>query len=232
MYSGSKISERYEKNEVKGDKKDVSDPWSEAIEEALQELSHVGIAIQQSPKISETAQARRALSDRRELPHYEILCYLALETLYPSAPETLIRQICESMVSRFARHLYRNPERPRPEVEAEKRKSPLRTPQSQSKVPQTGIKESIIGLDKSPSPIRNFIEYPNTIVSIDSKAFERNLNVSRTPMSRSPSSVARGRMLGPPIPVFDHVGQGKCQWCFRMIEKDLVQDGRWSSEGM
>jgi hypothetical protein len=204
----------------------------EAIDEALEELGHVGVAIRQSSKTTETARARNFVSDRPEMLTFEILCFVALETLHPNAPASLLQQLCDSMVNRYARHLFRAPRQEA--LEQDTRRPPPVSPEQRTVItlrPKTAAGVTVPEQLSHPVEARDYVRPVIPPSSMDSVRFQEHLRVARTPRSRSGTTVVLGKTHEPPIPLFDDSGQTRCEWCFRLIDQNLIEDGHWSSSG-
>jgi hypothetical protein len=205
---------------------------SEAIDEALEGLSNVSVAIQQSSRVTETVLAKRLMSNRPDSHHFELLCYLVLENLYPSAPESLLFQLRESMVNRYARHLYRGPvqdalerdTRHQPESQSSHH-SPIRVLESRSHETPQERPKMLMSQQTS-------LLAPPTLPSIRSSQFSRNFKAAQNIIQPTPTLVNYGKVYGPPIPVFDDSGKARCAYCFQMISKNLVENGEWNALGM
>lgn len=209
--------------------------YLEAIGEALEDMSHVGLAIRNSSKTTETARARKFVADRPELFTFELLCFIALEKIYPNAPESLLQQLGESMADRYARHLYRAPRQKALDQD-------IRRPPGASETPQrntdTSRQESAALVpppaSEQPSQPVEELDYVPPIIplsSADSSRFNNYLRVYRTPKSRSGTTIVLGRTREPPVPLFDDRGEAQCEWCFRDIYQHLVEDGHWNASG-
>ncbi|KAH4034905.1 hypothetical protein HBI56_030320 [Parastagonospora nodorum] len=198
----------------------------EAIGEALEQLSHVGVAIWKSSRITETEQARNSLYEKPDSYHYELLCRVALETLYPSSPKTLVDQLCKSMVDRYARILYRAPIQEA--LEKDVRIKPTSPRESTEMQPITHDEAS---MEQHKLPISQ--SSPSlALPSIESSAFGRNLSAARKMIGPSPTTIRLDKIYGPPVPNFGADGQAKCKWCFQMISQAMAKEGQWTPLGM
>jgi hypothetical protein len=205
---------------------------SEAIDEALEGLSNVSVAIQQSSRVTETVLAKRLLSNRPESHHFELLCCIALEILYPSAPETLLSQLRESMVNRYARHLYRSPMQEALEKDMRDRPASLPFHDSTNCAPESTSHEIPSEQPRILIPQQAPLLAPHRLPSINSSEFSRNFKAARN-FIQPPSTLANySKVYGPPIPKFDDAGKARCAYCFRTISQNLVKDGEWNSLGM
>jgi hypothetical protein len=203
---------------------------TEAIHEALVELSNVSVAIRNSSRAAETVQARALLCEQLEMSRYEILCQIALESLYPSAPEALIIQLRESMVNRYARHLYRAPmhEALEEDVRVQRTGQPdFRTPATEQYYENRETPSE--RLFQVPVSQRKTEMVPPTI---NSSQFSSNLRAVRDPVLPSPTLVKLSRIYGPPVPTFNETGQAQCAWCFQTINQMMVKKGQWTEQGM
>ncbi|KAK6499015.1 hypothetical protein TWF481_011584 [Arthrobotrys musiformis] len=219
----------------------------EAIEEALSDLSQVAVAIRQSSKNSETARARKYASEHLDLTSYEMLSILALETLYPSAPESLIFQLSQSMVDRYARlklRAFRHEQlrqdiRPRPHTQ---RGPGTQTVEMNLVVTTLKSENSPFPLDVSTTPQLNIdgtgpeqnINIPwqpaQTVTSANLTQFQEKLDILRRPKSRSGTTVVLAQKNEPPVPQLKN-GRRICDWCFTKLDYEHVENGRWTIAG-
>lgn len=203
----------------------------EAIGEALEDLSHVGVAIRKSSQMTETARARKYVSERSEISPFETLCFIALETLHPSAPDSLLQQLCESMVNRYARHLYRAPRQKVLENDSRQPSVPAKTEKSPQETTPATVSVHI--QEQSSRPLERREHAPPTILlsSVNSSQFNRFLRIHRTQKSRSGTTVVLSKTRDPPLPPMDESGQLRCEWCFCLIDQNLIEDDHWTSLG-
>jgi hypothetical protein len=206
-----------------------------AIDEALVELSQVGIAIRQSSGTTETIRARRFASEFLDLSSIETLAVLALETLYPNATESLLVQLGKSVVDRYARLLFRarrqgslkrdiRRQLPDPSV------APLINPRN-VEYPQPIQNSGIVGRPVNLAEGQHHALPTIALSSVDLDRFQDNLRMGQTPKSRSGTTVILEKTHEPPIPHFDGSGEVKCRWCLKDIGQSLVKDGHWTKEG-
>jgi hypothetical protein len=207
---------------------------TEAIDEALEALSNVGIAIRQSSRVTETAQARKLLSERPGSQHFELISHIMLETLYPSAPESLLLQLRESLVNRYARHLYRAPVQEAFEKDTRMHSTDELSAQSPQQHRAYG-NDAIETMSKQPqtlAPRHATLAAMQTPPSIRSSQFSTNLKAAQNFVRPTPTLVHLGKIYGPPVPEFDITGTARCEYCFHTIDHSLAHGGRWSPLGM
>jgi hypothetical protein len=202
----------------------------EAISETLENLSHIGIAIRKSSKSTETARARQYVSERTETQTFETLCFIALEALHPDAPESLHQQLCDSMVNRYARHLFRAP---RQKILDQDTRQPSETPfvqhldtlhaEGTAIVPVSVLEQPSCTIDRQDSTP---LAIP--LSSIDSSRFDHQLRSAQTPRSRSGTTVVLSKMHEPPIPDSE---QTCCEWCFGKLDRRFVEGENWTDLG-
>lgn len=225
----------------------VAELYMAAINDSLHSLTRLGVSLVHSSRISETTRARRALAGRRrnELLPYEAVSILVLETLYPQASDHLLRQFANSMMNRYIRHLYRASQQPSSVLSTTSSEaiSTVSAMTKETDVPLGPPDSDVPKVDNQPKgsspegepttamtqPVR---ASSDAIISVDSKAFYDGLNIPRPTNSRSPTSVARGNIFGPPLPTFDHLGKGDCEWCFKSIHQSMTDGRKWSLSGM
>ena len=203
----------------------------DVVNEALVELSQVGIAIRQSSKVTETVRARNYAADHLDLSSLETLSWVALETLYPNAPESLLRNLCEGMVNRYARLKFRAPRHQA--LKKDTREEVFNLPTSSPKVEKSVSTPNIPVAGPSPNPKQGEHRGAPSIAlsSLNSRQFQSNLRNIRMSRSRPGTTVILGKTHEPPLPQFDETGQAQCSWCFDQIGPNLVKDGHWSSMG-
>ncbi|KAK2849628.1 hypothetical protein FQN49_005573 [Arthroderma sp. PD_2] len=211
----------------------------DAIDESLVELGQVGMAIRQSSRTTEIVRARRFASEHQDLSSFEALTFLALETLYPNAPESLITQLSRNMVDRHSRLLLRASRHNALKKDIRRHAPNLATDDS---LAPSGSRPNVDNLQyaqriDTTSQSFNIAEtqyiVPPTIAptSLYLDKFHRKLNEPQAPRSRMGTTVILQRTPEPPVPHFDGNGEAQCRWCFSNIRQNLVKDGRWSSLG-
>jgi hypothetical protein len=205
---------------------------SEAIDEALEGLGNVSVAIQQSSRVTETVLAKRMLSNRADSHHFELLCYLVLENLYPSAPETLLSQLRETMINRYARNLYRGPVQEALEKDMKDQLESIPSHHSPTRALESKSHESTPERPSMLIPQQTQLLSPPALPSIRSSQFSRNFKAAQNIIQPTPTLVNYGKVYGPPIPVFDDSGNARCAYCFQMINQSLVEKGEWNALGM
>ncbi|KAF2691769.1 hypothetical protein K458DRAFT_398181 [Lentithecium fluviatile CBS 122367] len=203
----------------------------DVVNEALVELSQIGIAIRQSSKVTETVRARNYAADHFDLSLLETLSWVALETLYPNAPESLLRNLCEDMVNRYARLKFRAPRHQA--LKKDTRQEVPNLPTSSPKVEKSVSTPNIPATGPLPNPKQGKHRGAPSIVlsSLNSHQFQSNLHNVRMSRSQPGTTVILGKTHEPPLPQFDKTGQAQCSWCFNQIGPNLVKDGHWSSLG-
>lgn len=204
----------------------------EAIDECLMELSHVGIAIRQSARATETTRARRSVAGHHYLTSFEAVTFLAVETLYPNAPQSLQLQLSKSMVDRYARLLFRASRHGLLKTDIRKQTAAegLATRGGESNIEtQEGS-----GSGKSFKLSERQHQSSPTVAptSVDLSGFLDIRKNVRHSKSRSGTTTAiLGKTPEPPVPQFDGKEEVRCQWCFINIEQSLVNKGRWTISG-
>lgn len=208
----------------------------QAIDEALTELSYIGIAIRQSPKTTETSRARRYAAQYSDLSSIESIAFLAVETLYPNASETLQLQLSTSMVDRYARILFRAPRHEL--LKMDTRHQTVDQDEGSKNVQPITFLQPKDQPDEylPPRPDdQNRGKLPSNFAptSIDPIRFRMNLSEVRKPKSASGGTTAvLGRNQEPAVPNFDGNSEIQCQWCFRVIDQSMIDNsGRWTASG-
>lgn len=200
----------------------------EAIDESLTELSQVGIAIRQSSRMSETVRARM-FAEHLDVSSFEALAFLALETLYPNAPESLLDQLGRSMVDRYIRILFRAPRQNTLKRDL-RQHAPSPASPSSIRIPtqNSGATAQSVVVAAGEHGETRTIE----LSSIDKSRFKHEFRIAQTPRSRSGTTIILANTHEPPIPRFDDTQKTQCQWCFTSISQNVVvNDGRWSALG-
>ena len=211
----------------------------DAIDESLAELSQVAIAIRQSSKTTETVRARNFASGDRDLSHalnsFETLAFLALETLYPNAPDSLLLQLGRSMADRYARLLLREPRHSTLKKDI-RRQFPGPSSASDTEYTHAGGQQPAQNVDVA-EQIGQLAgrqrRVPPTVAlsSVDWSRFQEKLRLLQTAKSRSGTTAILAKTHEPPVPHPDDDGNLRCEWCFTVLPPDLVNDGRWTSLG-
>lgn len=169
---------------------------------------------------------------------YEVLCSIALELLYQNSPETLIQQLSESMVNRYARQLFRAP---RQNLLDQDLRQPVRSDNLTS-LGQNFIRKIDVSLSTSAIQLYSQDEKKSSstnapISSVDTLKFQEyrskqdNLKVHPSGDHRPGTTVILGKIQEPPLPVFGGKQQVQCEWCFRPLGTEIVEDKRWSAKG-
>jgi hypothetical protein len=213
----------------------------DAIDEALAELSQVGIAIRRSGRTTETIRARQYAATHPDLAMFEATAFLAVETLYPNAPESLQAQLSRSMVDRYARLFYRASRRGILSTDSRKHATQLEqsldSNASPSQPQSTNVKPPTIQHSRDFAPPRlpgGQIPAPSDFIptSLDSKSFRARLDRLRSPRSRAGATTAvLEQTHEPPIPQYDGNLSATCRWCFQIIPQSFVANGQWTPEG-
>lgn len=214
----------------------------EAIEEALAELSQVGIAIRKSATPTETIHARRFAAEHLDLTTFEILAFQTVETLYPNAPEELQAQLAKSMVDRYSRLLYRATRCNILGTDSRKESAALKQPlnltpsgvQAKKTIAKHGKTRPTANLKLSDGEVAAPPVF--TLTSLDSKSVRNRLNRLRLSRSRAGATTAiLGDTHDPPIPQYQSTTgsnpSATCEWCFASIPPTFVQDGHWTPIG-
>ncbi|PGH09648.1 hypothetical protein AJ79_05613 [Helicocarpus griseus UAMH5409] len=220
---------------------DSSDPITvglEGIDESLTELSRLAIAIRQSPKVTETTRARNFANANADLAPFEIIAFLAVEALYPNAPESLQLQLSKSMVDRYALLLYRAPRQRR--LGNDTRRQVMRQNDAESNIQPEVENHYSADVESAAEHTSNHLQAQTLLqlaaepTSVDQSRFRRNLSYlnNLVPKSQSGTTTAvLGRTHEPPVPVSTDEYVTQCQWCYRSIDQSLVQNGRWTRLG-
>ncbi len=210
-----------------------------AIDESLAELSQVAITIRQSSRMTETVRARNFASGDRDLSQalnsFEALAFLALETLYPNAPDSLLFQLGRSMVDRYARLLLRAPRHSTLKKDIRRQlPDPSSAPntdytQAGGRQPAQHVAvaeqiEQLAGTQRSVPPTV-------ALSSVDLSRFQEKSRLIQTAKSRSGTTAILAKTQEPPVPHPDDDENLQCEWCFTALPPNLVNDGRWTTLG-
>ena len=212
----------------------------EAIDESLAELSQVGISILNSAKTTETTCARRHAATRLDSATFENVTSLAVETLFPNAPESLQAQLGRSMVDRYSRLLYRASRRNNLNTDsrnkaADLQRSPIRSTAETTVAEQQQL--STAGTNQNPAVLtllggRLPTASTFTPTALDSEASRRRLGRFQPPTSRAgATTTGLGDTHDPPIPDYQNNPHVACQWCFASIPASFVENEHWTSAG-
>lgn len=213
----------------------------EAIDESLHELNQVGIGIRSSARTTETARARRYAAMRLDLTMFEGVACLAVETLFPNAPESLQTQLSRSMVDRYSRLLYRANRRNILNTDSRKQTVDLGTPLIDLTVKTAIAEQQHFTATESSNHnlavltlLGRELPTPSTFAptSLDSKVFQDRLDRLQMPKSRAgATTTALGDTHEPAIPEYQGSPHVACRWCFASIPASFVENGRWTSAG-
>ncbi|KAF3907985.1 hypothetical protein ABW20_dc0101556 [Dactylellina cionopaga] len=218
-----------------------------SIEESITRLNKLGIAIRISSRSTAVARARNFASQNPELirlSEFEDRAYLALQSLYPNASESLRQQLGDSMTDRYARsqyELYRMRAQDSPDPSAN---APDPSPSSHEQIipDSPTIKQGATGSPKEKQRITvNFRSFSQS--SIDTRRLHANLEEAITTGTaqklKHPKTLTAhtNRQREPPYPKFEN-GEDytSCIWCFQIIDRSLIHTGQngnttWSEEG-
>ncbi|KAI0111192.1 hypothetical protein GGR51DRAFT_69265 [Nemania sp. FL0031] len=207
------------------------------IEDSIIRLNRIGIAIRSSSRSIVTARARRFASERTDLARlndYEEMALFAVDYLYPNTPESLRRQLANSMTDRYAKLKYKSycmrqrggcPEKStfqHTEIYAQgdrKVTDDLRAPLRDGDVGNMKLdQDQNVGLLKPNSPAS----------SIDMGQLSEGPEAAKSgiPLSNpSKSTTAQTSCLEDPLlPKFDPGEKyTNCQFCFQVIDRGHVQ---------
>jgi hypothetical protein len=215
-----------------------------AIHESLSELSQVGSAIRQSSTTPEAVRARKFIRCSRALEleqiSFEKLSLIALGSLYPNAPRSLLIQLGKSMVDRRARLLFRksrhetlghNVRSHAVEPETTEQTAPLSDAGSKSTMlpPQTPAAQK---LGTSPASRQHAPGSTIAPSSFHPSQFATKRKAASLGIPKHGTTMVLASKNAPPVPNFKNGEETICHWCFKSIRKSLVENGGWSKLGM
>ena len=217
---------------------DLIDHAFEAIDQALEQLSLVANAIHRASRTTEEHRARRHIDayDPYELDLFEVTSYSALRRLYPNAVESLLVQIAESMVNRYAVLRYRADRYFQTGFSSKRRIEDTHSAQADTipKLPES----SVSGNDTNVKTAgRRTVKIALPPASIDSAKFREQMARPRMPNSRAGSTVKLSGICEPSVPLksLEDLHQTRCPWCFRVLRQAYFKeiDGKieWSHIG-
>jgi len=214
------------------------------IKDSLKSLNKLAITIRQSSRSYALTLARNFATSNRSLEDLEELILASLETLYPSAPESLREHICNTLTDRYARLEYST---------YMKGKSRSKS----SKQPPGG--EAITRPNDEHEPVRqsSIISRSNTVEfdHIQKKTQEESPNLQQKPLSSLETGLLRqsfnseqikssqskrtlsvyesdGHLHEPETPKFEAgEAQVQCEWCHELLDRSVVRNNRWSNIG-
>lgn len=219
------------------------------IEESITRLNKLGIAIRSSSRSTTTARARRFASQNPQLTRlrkFEEIAYLALQSLYPNASESLRQQLVAAMTDRYTKLQYESYRR-RNDLTHSQQSAEARSPSNRDQNTKEGGRvdqtmESSSEQYSTTHPLKPpDIRIGIPASSIDTTLLHANLEKAAptAPETRSAKTMTihTTRLREPPVPNFEG---GKeyvsCQWCFQDIDRSFIrvsQDGHieWSNKG-
>jgi hypothetical protein len=212
----------------------------EAIDESLAELSQVSISLPNSAKTTETTSARRYAATRLDSTVFENVTFLAVETLFPNAPESLQAQLGRSMVDRYLRLRYRASRRNNLDNHSRNKAVDLQRPPigspakttfaEQQQLSTAGTNQNLAVLTLLGGKLPTASTFTPT--SLDSEAFQRRLDRLQPPISRAgATTTVLGDTHDPPIPDYQDNPHVACRWCFESIPASFVENEHWTSAG-
>jgi hypothetical protein len=210
-----------------------------ATKDVLRDLNTIVLTIRQSSRSSVLNLARNYAISNSGLEYLENLVLVALEALYPNAPEGLRQHLCNTMTDRYARL----------EHDAHRRGKT-----SNWSWPVIRQVDELKDLDKGKQPIENmeskYMTYQepktqhmeimdqeaqaNPLSSIDTTDLRRKLVPSATPRSIRSLSVYKADtgLHEPPLPQFQGTDtEVECEWCGDMLDGSILDDEGWSTSG-
>ncbi|KAK6336872.1 hypothetical protein TWF718_009661 [Orbilia javanica] len=221
------------------------------IEESITRLNKLGIAIRLSSRSTVVARARNFASQNPELirlSEFEDRAYLALQSLYPNASDTLRQQLADAMTDRYAKlryEFYRTRAQDSPGLSVN---APSSSPSSQKLSALDPPPTKFTNKQNTTPPVEekqhitvNFRSFPQS--SIDTSRLDANLKeivaTGTFPKSKPPKTltVHTNRQREPPCPKFNSdKDYTRCDWCSQIIGRSLTHIWRsgytgWSEEG-
>ncbi|KAF5621995.1 serine threonine kinase [Fusarium sp. NRRL 52700] len=206
------------------------------IEDTMKDLNKLAFRIRHSSRSSVLTVARNFARTNCSLEYLEVLAHAALEALYPNAPESLRKHLCNTMTDRYARleydaykrgkihdrtstQAYRGQDmEDKPNEMAEAR--PHTLPHRMTQEPQVLYRES----------------KQKPLSSIDTKDFNKNIAPQHRPTKQSTGSLsvykADVRVHEPPPPRFKG-GETvvDCEWCGETLDGSTLNSDGWSNPG-
>lgn len=218
-----------------------------SIQDAIMRLNRIAITIRQSSRSAVTTLARNYAIVHRDLEALEHTVSVALEALYPNAPESLREQLCNTMTDRYARleyHVYRKDKYhpPKPWAEGSEGTATPSTSsmdmgenQTLAAVSAAGIPDTRDGIPKEWSTIEQS-PYRKPLSSLDTAQLRQSLGADHFLTSRPSRTLSvyqtDDKLHEPEPPHFkDGAEETACQWCDRMIDRSLVKAEGWSDAG-
>ncbi|RDW89523.1 hypothetical protein BP6252_01555 [Coleophoma cylindrospora] len=210
-----------------------------AIRESLHELSQVGIAIRQSSTTPETVRARKFIrcsrAEQLKEISFEKLSLIALGSLYPNAPRSLLIQLGKSMVDRRARHLLR---KSRHETLKHDVRSHAVEPEATEQTPLSSAGSKSITLPPQ-TPAAQKLAPPSaagqeSIIAPSTfhpSQFAAKRKTASSAIPKHGTTMVLASKNAPPVPNFEKGEETICQWCFKTISRSLLENGGWSKLG-
>ncbi|KAL7624378.1 hypothetical protein AAE478_005942 [Parahypoxylon ruwenzoriense] len=186
------------------------------IDESLAELNRMGVAVRQSSSAPETIRVRNFAARNPDPSMFEMKASIAIESLYPGAPNSLRQQLVRAMIYRQSRVRFRKSRHEKLAVHRRDLAQVAQTGQG-----RTRIKDLLRSFSKSISPSQNTLKVkdnkPETVTSMNTKLLVENL-------------VKAGEE--PPVPkAHGKTSDLKCEWCFRILEPSFIENERWTVRG-
>jgi hypothetical protein len=221
-----------------------------SIEESITRLNKLGIAIRASARSTITARARRFASQNPKLTRlreFEDRAYLALQSLYPNAPESLRQQLVAAMTDRYAKLQYESYrmgiDATHPEPSALAASPSIHGQKSTEGGPADyhTVKSSSKQYATAHHQERRGIPVGIPASSIETRLLHANLEKAAltAPGTKSAKTITvhTTRPREPPIPKFeDGKDYPPCEWCFQVINRSFIRARKngyieWSNEG-
>jgi hypothetical protein len=213
------------------------------IDESLSELSRVGFAIRQSSNKPETVRARAFAARHPDSSEFELKASIAIQTLYPNAPESLQQQLVRGMLDRHARIRYRRSRHQQLQVDTRQISKPVHASQTT---------ETLLR-DKRMSAIKNLFQpsaagslfqkasgskapaLSETVTSVNTQLLAHNLKYgAQRPSIQAKKTFSRLiRITAEPSLPKSVPGQAgfRCDWCFQVLDTGLIQNKKWTDRG-
>lgn len=214
------------------------------IQDSMTRLNKLALTIRQSSRSAAITLARNYATANADLDDLEHLVSIALETLYPNAPESLRKQLCDTMTDRYAKLEYNAYRQGKSQARPLRRLEPgggttARGDKGQARAssmvfPSTSLKDPYHEQEDTQALEQTRQRKP--LSSIDTRLLRENLGHDHipTPQSRRTLSVyqADDGLHEPPPPRFEDGGtHTECEWCHEMIDRSLLRDQSWSDLG-
>lgn len=190
--------------------------------------------------------ARNYATENRDLEYFETIALISLERLYPNAPATLRKQLCDTMTDRYAKLVYNAHCRSTCQADGQQDAKAASLKKEKLQEPELTYSEKDDGDTDTVQKVHSLSKFEKMALkdqqsgptsSFDTRRLYEVLSDQYKPdVSQSRSSVSvyqiDNQLHEPQPPRFEngetHIS---CAWCQEIIDQSFVTEKGWSNKG-